>query len=304
MTTRRTLGRDQKKQLLLLSLGAVALFVVVRLLPIGTNLSHGDFRVVGGNTLEMCDPARPAFIPVVDVRSPVVLRLEPAAPPEKGRAIRFVLTMATLSGKPIAPRDLAVSHTEKLHLLVIDPSLGDYQHLHPVPGRVEGTWEFELTPHRAGLYRVFADFTPIATGRGLYAYSDFDVPGEPERLIEPARTSIVDGFTFEFSLRGGELRAGRTAELDLRISSVKPGEPVPLEPVMGAYAHVVAFDLERLGFAHLHPMAADPLAPPDAVAPRLAFQVTIPKPGRYLVWGQVKMEGRDRFAPFSLEISP
>jgi hypothetical protein len=79
---------------------------------------------------------------------------------------------------------------------------------------------------------------------------------------------------------------------------------VPLEPVMGAFAHVVAFDPERNGFAHLHPLAGDPLAPPDATAPVLAFRVTIPQPGRYIVWAQVRMEGRDRFAPFSLEVAP
>lgn len=302
--SRFRITRVQRCQLLLLTLGAVALFAGARLLPIGTNLSHGDFRVTGRNAIEMCDPARPAFIPVVDARSPVVLRLDAGSAPATGRATRFTLSMATLSGKPVGPRDLAVSHTELLHLLVIDPSLGDYQHLHPAPGRVYGTWEFEMTPRRAGLYRVFADFTPVATGLGLYAHADFEVPGAPAPAIEPERSTEADGFRYEFSLRGGELRAGRTAELDLTVRAGEAGREVPLEPVMGAYAHVVAFDPGRLGFAHLHPMAVDPLAPPDAVAPRLAFQVAIPSPGRYVVWGQVKIGGVDRFAPFGLDVLP
>jgi hypothetical protein len=302
--TRFRLTPTQKRQLALLTLGALALYVGVRLLPIGTNLGHGDFRVTGSNAIEMCDPARPAFIPVVNVRSPVDLKLAPASTPAVGKPTHFVLRMSTISGKPVGPRDLVISHTELLHLLVVDPSLGDYQHVHPVPGREYGTWEFEITPHRAGLYRVFADFVPIATGLGLYAYADFIVAGERAPTIEPLRTSVVDGFNYEFALQGDPPRAGGTAELDLRITSATPGATVPLEPVMGAFAHVVAFDPERNGFAHLHPFAEDPLARPDATAPELAFRVTIPNPGRYIVWAQVRMEGRDRFAPFSLEVAP
>jgi len=303
MSASRTLDSRQKRQLGLITLGAIALFIIVRLLPIGTNLGHGDFRVAGGNVIEMCDPARPAFIPVVNVRSPVELRLEPDGTPQTGMPVRFKLRMNTISGKPVGPRDLVVSHTELLHLLVVDPSLGDYQHVHPRPGKEPGNWEFEMTPHRAGLYRVFADFVPIATGLGLYAHADFTVPGEPGARIEPEAATIIDGYRYEFTLRGGELRAGRTAELDLGITA-QDGGAVPLEPVMGAFAHVVAFDLDRNGFAHLHPMAVDPLAAPDANKPRLEFQVTIPKPGRYIVWGQVNMNGEDRFAPFSLEVAP
>lgn len=304
MNAARSLSRAQRRQFLLLTLGAIALFLVMRALPIGTNLNHVDFRVTGKNAIELCDPSNPAFISVVDVRSPVTLRLTPAAPPAKDRATRFVLSMATLSGKPIGPRDLAINHTRKLHLLVIDPSLGDYQHVHPEPGHVDGTWEFEMTPHRSGLYRVFADFIPAATGRGLYAYADFEVPGDALATIDVANATVIDGYTYEFSLRGGELRAGRTAELDLHVRAAGERGLVPLEPVMGAFAHVVAFDLERSGFAHLHPMAEDPLAPPDAERPTLAFKVTIPKPGRYIFWGQIRMGGMDRFAPFSIDVAP
>ena len=36
-------------------------------------------------------------------------------------------------GSPLAADEVALSHTEKIHLLAVDPSLDDYQHLHPVP---------------------------------------------------------------------------------------------------------------------------------------------------------------------------
>src|SRR3954468_14269279 len=65
------LNKRQRRQVAWITLGAIALFVVVRQLPTGTNLSHGDFRVAGGTSIEFCDPANPQFIPVVAVRSPV-----------------------------------------------------------------------------------------------------------------------------------------------------------------------------------------------------------------------------------------
>ena len=61
----------QKVQIALITTAAVALFLIVRRLPTGTNLSHMDFRVTGGNSIEFCDPLNPQFIPVVAVRSPV-----------------------------------------------------------------------------------------------------------------------------------------------------------------------------------------------------------------------------------------
>jgi hypothetical protein len=73
---------------------------------------------------------------------------------------------------------------------------------------------------------------------------------------------------------------------------------------MGAFAHVVAFDEERTGFAHLHPQETDLGKPPDALRPVLNFKVTIPRPGRYVIWAQVNLGGEEAFAPFWLDVLP
>ena len=163
------LDRRAWRQIGLITAVAVALFALFRWLPTGTNLSHMDFRATGANSIEFCDPLNPQFIPVVAVRSPVTLTLAradgSAASPVPGQATRFILTLRTASGKPIAPEDLLVSHTRLLHLLIIDPWLNDYQHVHPEPAARAGDWTFAFTPKREGNYRVFADFTPAATGQ-------------------------------------------------------------------------------------------------------------------------------------------
>ena len=73
---------------------------------------------------------------------------------------------------------------------------------------------------------------------------------------------------------------------------------------MGAFAHLVAFDEERSGFAHLHPMEVDLTKPPDGLRPELNFKVTIPAPGRYAIWAQVSLGGTEVFAPFWVDVLP
>ena len=304
MSVPLSLTGRQQAQIALITAAAVALFVVVRRLPTGTNLSHLDFRVAGGNSIEFCDPANPAFIPVVAVRSPVTMTLATDAPPATGRPLRLTIRLHTTTGKPVAPEDLLVVHTQRLHLLVIDPSLRDYQHVHPLPGRTPGEWVVAVTPRRAGLYRVFADFTPAATGRGLYASAEFTVPGASDRPpSEDNWTHDADGLRFALT-PGAALRARQVVDLALTVESTESGRPVTLEPVMGAYAHLVAFDQNRSGFAHIHPSPPGLDPPPDPRRPRLAFRVQIPQAGRYVIWGQVKIGGQERFVPFWFEVAP
>src|SRR4051812_14521209 len=82
---------------------ALALYVTVRLLPTGSNLNHMDFRMDGKGALEFCDPANPQFIPVVAVRSPVVVTLQSDHEPTMDHVVNFTLKLATASGKPVGP---------------------------------------------------------------------------------------------------------------------------------------------------------------------------------------------------------
>ena len=302
----RAFAPSQRRQMAFITLGALAVFVVLRLLPTGTNLSHMDFRMdpKAGNAIEFCDPLNPQFIPVVAARSPVTMTLAVAEPAIAGREARANLALKTSSGKPVAPEDLLVTHTRKLHLLIVDPTLTDYQHVHPEPAKRPGEWVFAFTPRRAGTYRVFGDFTPAATARGLYASVDLEVAGAAGAVAGTrANSEAVGGDGTRFSLMPTPLpvRAGRP--IDLRFSIRRDdGGSVPLQPVMGSFAHLVAFDQARSGFAHLHPAEVDLLKPPDAKAPVLNFKLTIPRAGHYVVWAQVNLGGSERFVPFPIEV--
>ncbi len=300
------LTNRQLRQVGWITVAALAVFLFFRWLPTGTELSHMDFRVDAANAIEFCDPSNPQFIPVVAVASPIAMDVRTAAPARAGEAVEATAILRTSGGKPIAPEDLLVVHTERLHLLIADETLTDYQHVHPRPGKVKGEWEFEFTPRAGGVYRVFADFTPAATSRGLYANADLNVAGGESGEARGARGAAAASWAegeYRFVLTPATGAMVARVPMDLRFEVVRvDGGRVPMEPVMDAYAHLVAFDETRSGFAHLHPVEADPAWRPDAERPVLNFKITIPTAGRYVVWAQVNLGGTEAFVPFWFDV--
>lgn len=302
MTQSSPLSGSQKRQVVGLTVAALAVFVFFRWLPTGTNLSHGDFRLEGDNVLEFCDPSAPQFLPVTTARSPVTLAVSPNTI-RTGEPHDFALTLTTSSGKKIGPVDLLVAHTRKLHIMVVDPTLQDYQHLHPEPGPTAGEWQFSFTPKLAGDYRVFADFTPTATARGLYSSTEIEVAGAESERHEVTRnwTAEIGDYQFELLPQSSPVRARIPADLTLTIRR-QDGADVAMGEVMGAFAHLVAFDRERTGFAHLHPRETDLSERLDATAPELHFQVTIPQSGLFVIWAQIVLDGTEMFVPFWFDV--
>ena len=290
-----------RRQAAVITAAAIGVFILVRELPTGTNLSHMDFRVQGGNVIEFCDPANPQFLPVVAVRSPVSLSVAADAPARAGADVTASLVLTTFSGKPIAPEDLQVVQTRRIHLLICDPSLDDYQHVHPEPGRRAGEWRFHFRPRYGGAYRLFADFTPVATNRGLYAETELEVSGPGSPVVvgtqAPSWDAAIGPYRFALAVSKLPVRVGVPEDLRLTVSRADGGA-VPLEPVMDAFAHLVAFDDRRSGFAHIHPAQTDLTRRPDATHPSFTFRLMIPAPGRYVIWSEVSLEGRETFAPF------
>jgi hypothetical protein len=299
-----TTAFSPRTQIVIITVAAIALYAGFRALPTGTNLHQVDFNTQGKGMIELCDPSNPQFVAVTTARSPVTMTVrtdEPTA--TSGRESRLTITLATSTGKPVGDRNLLVQHTRKLHLLVVDPTLRDYQHLHPEPGETDGEWTVAFTPRLAGTYRVFADFVPVPTGRSLYTGADLYVAGEVvEKPFALSWAAEVDGYRFKLAPTA-PIRAGQPADLVFTVLAADGG-PVPLEPVMDAYAHLVAFDRGHSGFAHLHPVEAA-LAPfADQTKPVLNFKITIPDAGVYVIWAQVKLAGREVFAPFWFEVAP
>jgi hypothetical protein len=183
-------------------------------------------------------------------------------------------------------RDFEVEHTKRMHFIVVRRDLTGFQHLHPVQA-ADGSWSTPLRLDGAGSYRVFADFSRGGVPTTLGA--DLRVDGAADlRPLPPVATSAVSDLGDDVRLDAGRARAGRPATLRFAIS--KGGQPVVVEPYLGADGHLVALRDGDLGYLHVHPDHG-------------GYEVTFPTEGRYRLFLQFKDAGRVHTVAFTQEVA-
>jgi hypothetical protein len=210
-----------------------------------------------------------------------------------GERAAFRFTVTGPDGRPVT--DYQIAHDKKLHFIVVNRDLGDFQHLHPTETG-GGVWSVPLSVPEAGTYRAFADFTPeghegLTLGTDLYAAGDYT----PHALPATGRTAGVDGYTVELD---GVLTPGSSSRLTLKVS--KDGTPVTdLEPYLGAYGHLVALRAGDLAYLHVHPdgTPGDGKTPPG---PAITFYAEAPSRGDYRLFLDFQHEGTVHTAAFTL----
>lgn len=282
----------------LITLAAGGLFVGLRALPdTECGFLHYDPPVVDGDGIQYCGDDQPVFVEVRELKYPVKTKLTTSADPSVGQPVEVTLEFKSDGGRMIAPMDLAVTHTELMHVLVVDPTRKDYHHVHPEPLGQTGQWQFTFTPERPGPYTVFAEFVPSRTQQVVMAEAEIGVAGNTPTGGQPL--NLPEGWTAELDIEPKTPTVNQEARLRLKISR-EDGQPAALEPVMGAWAHLVAFDEGVSGFAHLHPKFTG--REKDA-APQLEFVFSTHRPGDYKIWAQVKVDGEERFIPFETAVN-
>lgn len=65
------------------------------------------------------------------------------------QSIKIKLT-SLQEGTPVGLSDLKEAHTKKIHALIFDQTLNDYQHFHPEPTKEPGVYKFDRTPKNEG----------------------------------------------------------------------------------------------------------------------------------------------------------
>ena len=223
-----------------------------------------------------------------------------------GKSIATVIRLTGPDGKPVSLDQLEVAHTEKIHLLVIDESVTDYHHLHPVAGDKPGEYRFDFAPKFGGTYHVWADLLPKATGKQEYSKTTVKVegtPGTPNQTVNT--TAEVDGYRFDLTTeKNAPLQAGKATILKAKVTGPDGREFSKLEPVMGAFAHMVAFPADLSSVTHVHPMGKEPKTATERGGPDLSFHVEADKPGFQKFFLQTQIGGKDKFAGFGLKVEP
>jgi hypothetical protein len=239
----------------------------------------------------------------------MTLRPTPDAPLSPDRPARVTIRLARLDGTPVRDAtDLVVMHTQRIHLLIVDRSLLDYHHEHPVPTDTPGEYAFTFTPRRPGPYRVFADVVPVESAVQEFVVTDIPAAGEGDPLAdrETKLTDVVDGLRYELTLdtKGRPLRAGEEVLGRVTVTDAE-GKPFKgLEPVMGAFAHLVGFVEDYRTVVHLHPLGVEPTLPTHRGGPTILFRYFPPMPGFVRFYCQVSVGGAAKFARFGVTVGP
>jgi hypothetical protein len=286
-----------------LSLLFVVLYFVLRALPDAQcGFLHYEEIVHPDGTVEFCATNHAGFLDLTRLKYPVEMELSLAGEPTLGVAQAVTLELLTSGGMPIAPHDLALTHTKKMHVMVVDPSLQDYHHVHPQADGLNGRYTFEFTPNRAGKYQVFTEIVPLRTRRQVIATGTIEVAGSVSPMqFDRQSHCVVDGIRFDIRGVPERLKTGVDYRFELDVSA-EDGGVVVLEEVMGAQGHMVAFDAEGKGFAHMHPMASVVSARSLEVEPELAFLFNVPNSGWYRIFAQIQVAGREVFGHFDLQV--
>jgi hypothetical protein len=223
-----------------------------------------------------------------------------------GETVASVIRLTGADGKPLSLDQLEVAHTEKIHLLVIDQSLTDYHHLHPVAGDKPGEYRFDFAPRLGGTYHIWADLVPKATGKQEYSKTTVKVegpPGTPNNSVNS--TAEVDGYRFTLTTeKNAPLQAGKATVVKVKVTGPDGRDFSRLEPVMDAFAHMVAFPTDLGSVTHVHPMGPEPKTAAERGGPELSFHVEPDKPGFQKFFLQTQIDGKDKFAAFGLNVEP
>lgn len=291
----------------LIALPFVGVYFVIRSLPVSPcDFLHEETYNSEG-VVDYCGLGDSGFVDLSLRKWPLTLDFRPPDHLNPGKPAEFKMDIRQFDGSPLSGDDVALSHTEKIHLLVVDESLTDYHHLHPEPDSLfDGTWRFSLTPKNSGKYAVFLDFIPTRSPRRVLLSSSFNVEGDREAEVSTLETLLFSSGKQRFELQRMEPSNG-TEEIRLRFQATdEEGGSLVFRPVMGAFAHMVAFEPSLKGFAHLHPVEnVLPTGAEDVHNGPLTFSFTPPRAGFYRLWAQVRIGGEsETFVPFDLNVGP
>ena len=219
-------------------------------------------------------------------------------PIKRAEPCKIEFSLTDENGKNLTPDDLKETYTKKLHVMVVDSSLNDYHHLHPQYDQTTGLFAVSFIPKVQGDYSAWCDFKlqkndlHVVLKNKISAQNDYNI----SPVIQHTNTASNDNMSVDIDTNP-PLSAGKSSTLNLKIRD-KSGNAVKLEPIMGAYAHLVGFSKDGETLIHCHPLDA-PQNEGD-----LEFHIAPQKEGFTKFFLQVKTEGSEALIPFGQYIQP
>lgn len=253
--------------------------VLIRTLPVALLLSLGA----------------PAISRAHEEDGRVAIELESPAQVSAGAVVAEFQLVDTEKKKTLAPGDLNITHEKLLHLLVYDPALKEFQHVHPeFDGKL---WKAELNFAVNGNYFVWAQGELSSDSEEFSGFIRLEVTGGQQAWPAPVLGNVRSGKDSGSvaTLDNQVLRAARMAMLTLKISR-EDGSPAIVTPYLGAFAHVISTPDDGDSLIHVHPMNG-------SSNDQGMLHVTFPTAGFYRVWVQFIEGGALKTVPLSVVVT-
>lgn len=221
---------------------------------------------------------------------------------------KYQFVVLDAQNKPI--KDFETVHEKQMHVMVVRKDLAYFQHVHPTLDTKTGIWTLDkLTIPTDGPFRLFADFTEGGTKSAVTIYEDFNVGDMAKYQKQPIGDTKEDKTFGKYQVllqtEPIVLQANTEAKLVYLFGDAENGGTslTGLQPYLGAMGHAVILS-ENLDFIHAHAKDDKTLASRGIVE----FMATLPKEGKYKVFGQFQHNGSvfttDFVLPVYANLSP
>lgn len=230
-----------------------------------------------------------------DDESRVSIESDMTGPVQAG-SVKYVFQLVdTELNKLVKDSDLSITHEKILHMIVYDPALKEFQHVHP---NFDGTnWSADLNFAVDGEYWVWTQGQLSVDGEEFSSSVRLKVRGGSQAWpAPPVLTDNRQGADqiSTVTLSNDKLKAGQMAMVMVTLGR-NDGSIPQNTPYLGAFAHVIAVPKAGDSLLHVHPMNG---AHPNEGM----LHVLFPEAGYYRLWVQFMDDGYLRTVPLSVQV--
>jgi hypothetical protein len=174
-----------------------------------------------------------------------------------------------------------IVHEMLFHMFVVSQDLKYFLHDHPVFQEEDGSFRYQATLPKPGMYRILGDFYPDGATPQLVAKTIIlpGTPPEPVHLTKDYSAKTDKNITVEMETDPPQPIAHTKTMIFFKL---KPADG--LEKYVGAWAHMLAASDDLIDLIHTHPFLADG-------GPNMQFNVIFPRAHAYRVWVQFQRLG-------------
>ncbi len=249
-----------------------------------------DIRAKGPGKCSKCGMAlRPGIADLIEY--PMQIRTTPPVL-RAGEPVELELQIfQPETHKPV--HQFQVIHEKLFHLFLVSQDLEYFAHEHPERG-ADAVFRLKTTLPKPGAYRLLADFypeggTPQMIGRTLLTAGDYSL--DPPKLTADLSAKRGANIQVELATEPPQPLAGKKTLLFFRLN---PGEG--LEPLLGAWGHLLAASHDLVDLMHAHPAIADG-------GPQVQFNLIFPREAVYRIWVQFQRQGKVNTVAFTVPVS-